>query len=117
MYGCIIKHTNLPHFNFSLLRRLLTTDSGSPGKIGAASAKTIANGLQNYPSPLGRYGAPRPPCSMGQVTNNNHSITIIITFYVCYKGLLMHVCMFQIIHNQSPTVTQVQESARWVYFK
>ncbi|CAH1185489.1 unnamed protein product [Phyllotreta striolata] len=29
-----------------------------------------ANGLQPVPSPLGRYGAPRPPCSMGQIIHN-----------------------------------------------
>lgn len=79
----IIKQTNLPHFNFSICR-LLTTDSGSPGKVGAASAKTIANGLQNYTSPFGRYGAPRPPCSMGQVTNNNSNNN---HFYVFYNRL------------------------------
>lgn len=29
-----------------------------------------ANGLQPVPSPMGRYGAPRPPCSMGQIIHN-----------------------------------------------
>lgn len=42
--------------------------------------KNSANGLQYFQSPMGRYGAPRPPCSMGQI-----------------------------IHNQSPTIEQRQE--------
>ncbi|RZC40788.1 mediator of RNA polymerase II transcription subunit 26 [Asbolus verrucosus] len=41
----------------------------TPGK------KQSANGLQttSYTSPLGRYGAPRPPCSMGQIIHNQTS--------------------------------------------
>ncbi|XP_063910932.1 uncharacterized protein LOC135128051 [Zophobas morio] len=42
---------------------------GTPGK------KQSANGLQttSYASPMGRYGAPRPPCSMGQIIHNQTS--------------------------------------------
>lgn len=42
--------------------------SGTPGRN--LVNKQSANGLQsNFSSPsYGRYGAPRPPCSMGQVT-------------------------------------------------
>lgn len=36
--------------------------------------KQAANGLQTYTGPLGRYGAPRPPCSMGQIIHNQTSI-------------------------------------------
>ncbi|KAB0796250.1 hypothetical protein PPYR_10311 [Photinus pyralis] len=36
--------------------------------------KQAANGLQTYTGPLGRYGAPRPPCSMGQIIHNQSSI-------------------------------------------
>lgn len=36
--------------------------------------KQPANGLQTYTAPLGRYGAPRPPCSMGQIIHNQTSI-------------------------------------------
>ncbi|KAG5885152.1 hypothetical protein JTB14_037601 [Gonioctena quinquepunctata] len=41
--------------------------SGTPEK------KNSANGLQAYNSPMGRYGAHRPPCSMGQIIHNQSS--------------------------------------------
>nr|XP_023025273.1 mediator of RNA polymerase II transcription subunit 15-like [Leptinotarsa decemlineata] len=44
-----------------------TSKSGTPVK------KDSANGLQTYTSPVGRYGAHRPPCSMGQIIHNQTS--------------------------------------------
>ncbi|CAH1968297.1 unnamed protein product [Acanthoscelides obtectus] len=38
-----------------------------------ALKKDSANGLQTSSSPYGRYGAPRPPCSMGQIIHNQTS--------------------------------------------
>lgn len=40
------------------------------------SRKQSANGLQQgHPSrPFGRYGAPRPPCSMGQIIHNESAV-------------------------------------------
>ncbi|VEN59551.1 unnamed protein product [Callosobruchus maculatus] len=35
--------------------------------------KDSANGLQSFSSAYGRYGAPRPPCSMGQIIHNQSS--------------------------------------------
>ncbi|KAF2902838.1 hypothetical protein ILUMI_03355 [Ignelater luminosus] len=44
--------------------------SGSPSR-----SKQAANGLQqNFASPYGRYGAPRPPCSMGQIIHNQSPV-------------------------------------------
>ncbi|KAF5280558.1 hypothetical protein FQR65_LT00309 [Abscondita terminalis] len=40
------------------------TESSSPGHT-----KEKANGLQSFTN-YGRYGAPRPPCSMGQIIHN-----------------------------------------------
>ncbi|KAJ8916883.1 hypothetical protein NQ315_013351, partial [Exocentrus adspersus] len=54
--------------------------------LGTVGKKESANGLQKFSSPHGRYGAPRPPCSMGQ----NNQLTL------------------QIIHNQT-TNTKIQE--------
>ncbi|XP_028128423.1 mediator of RNA polymerase II transcription subunit 12-like [Diabrotica virgifera virgifera] len=37
--------------------------------------KNSANGLQAFQvAPLGRYGAPRPPCSMGQIIHNQSTV-------------------------------------------
>ncbi|XP_072394386.1 uncharacterized protein [Diabrotica undecimpunctata] len=36
--------------------------------------KNSANGLQAFQAPLGRYGAPRPPCSMGQIIHNQSTM-------------------------------------------
>ncbi|KAJ8950650.1 hypothetical protein NQ318_010850 [Aromia moschata] len=44
-----------------------------PDTSGASRKKESANGLQSLPSPYGRYGAPRPPCSMGQIIHNQTS--------------------------------------------
>ncbi|XP_018571525.1 alpha-tubulin N-acetyltransferase isoform X2 [Anoplophora glabripennis] len=43
------------------------TESKPSGNLGR---KESANGLQKFTSPQGRYGAPRPPCSMGQIIHN-----------------------------------------------
>ncbi|KAJ8973082.1 hypothetical protein NQ317_009172 [Molorchus minor] len=42
-------------------------------KSGDLKKKESANGLQSLSSPYGRYGAPRPPCSMGQIIHNQTS--------------------------------------------
>ncbi|XP_060535858.1 alpha-tubulin N-acetyltransferase 1-like isoform X1 [Cylas formicarius] len=56
------------------------TGAGSPAPPDSAnhlrpSRKESANGLQQHPaSPYGRYAAPRPPCSMGQIIHNDSSV-------------------------------------------
>ncbi|KAL1517301.1 hypothetical protein ABEB36_001082 [Hypothenemus hampei] len=40
-----------------------------------SNKKQSANGLQqHFASPYGRYGAPRPPCSMGQIIHNDSAV-------------------------------------------
>ncbi|XP_064214093.1 alpha-tubulin N-acetyltransferase isoform X2 [Tribolium castaneum] len=52
-----------------------TVESHSSHSNTPVGKKQSANGLQTstYASPLGRYGAPRPPCSMGQIIHNQTS--------------------------------------------
>ncbi|KAF5296563.1 hypothetical protein FQA39_LY12481 [Lamprigera yunnana] len=44
------------------------------GESNSPCAREPANGLQALTTPYGRYGAPRPPCSMGQQSNPNYNL-------------------------------------------
>ncbi|KAK9752330.1 hypothetical protein QE152_g4280 [Popillia japonica] len=55
--------------------KMLTYEPGENANMATAKANQPANGLQtNFSSPYGRYGAPRPPCSMGQIIHNQSSL-------------------------------------------
>nr|CAH7713237.1 unnamed protein product [Callosobruchus chinensis] len=57
------------------------SENNQPQEIGRdqspsgarVAKKDSANGLQSFSSAYGRYGAPRPPCSMGQIIHNQSS--------------------------------------------